>query len=411
METDFCIIGAGPAGLSLALLLVRSGARVVLVERTTSFDREYRGEILQPGGALLLDQMGVLDAARKRGHYECSRFRIVSAGRTLLEADYSRLDLPYDHFLSIPQPNVLEELLETCKRYDRFVYLDGRSPNGLLVDGERVVGIRMPADDGDGNGNGNGEQTIEAQCVVAADGRHSKTRRLADIAFTKIDAFDYDVVWFKLPVQERHGPEVTVFQGDGNPIIVYDAYPDSLQLGWTFPHRSYRSMAQHGIDHIKEQICRSVPRYADLIDRFIQAPGDLTVLDVFAGFADTWAHDGLVLIGDAAHTVGPIGGQGVNLAIQDAALLHPILMSSLTGGQFDRGTLGQFEQQRRPAVEMVTGMQARQAKMLFSGAKDKDVAGQTNPPVGSAAPPVSVDASRVAFGSQRVSARTDLFVD
>ncbi|WP_322747976.1 MULTISPECIES: FAD-dependent monooxygenase [unclassified Frankia] len=404
METDFCVIGAGPAGLSMALLLVRSGARVVLVERTTSFDREYRGEILQPGGALLLHQMGILDGARKRGHYECSRFRIVSAGRTLFEADFSRLDPPYNHVLSIPQPNLLEEMLDACKRYDRFVYLDGRSPTGLLLDGERVIGVRLP--------DGEGEQTIEARCVVAADGRHSKTRRLADIAFTKIDAFDYDVVWFKLPVQERHGPEVTVFQGDGNPIIVYDAYPDSLQLGWTLPRRSYRSLAQHGIDHIKEQMCRSVPRYADLIARSVRAPGDLTVLDVFAGFADTWARDGLVLIGDAAHTVGPIGGQGVNLAIQDAALLHPILMSSWASGQFDHRALGQFEQQRRPAVAAVMEMQAQQAKLLFSGADG--IAGRIRPVAMKAishTPIYRKRLSRVTFGTQRVLARTDLFVD
>nr|WP_235433642.1 FAD-dependent monooxygenase [Protofrankia coriariae] len=353
---------------------MRSGARVVLVERATSFDREYRGEILQPGGALILDQLGVLDGARKRGHYECSRFRIVSGGRPLFQAEYDQIEPPYNHFLSIPQPNVLEELFDACKQYDRFEYLDGRSPSGLLLDGERVVGVTLP--------DGDTEQRINARCVIAADGRHSKTRRLADITFTKIDAFDYDMVWFKLPAPQRHGPEVTVFQGDGNPIIVYDAYPDSLQLGWTLPRRSYRSLAQHGIEHIKEQIRQSVPRYADLITKYINVPGDLAVLDVFAGFADTWARDGLLLIGDAAHTHGPIGGQGINLAIQDAALAHPILVSALAAGSFDRDTLGQFEQQRRPVVETVTQMQARQAKLLFArpGGPPPDLAAEHGAP-------------------------------
>ncbi len=405
METDFCVIGAGPAGLSMALLLVRSGARVVLVERTTSFDREYRGEILQPGGALLLDQMGVLDGARQRGHYECSRFRIVSTGRTLFEADYRRLRPPYNFYLSIPQPSILQELLVACQQYDdRFTYLDGRSPSGLLLDGERVAGVRLP--------DGGGEQKIEAKCVVAADGRHSKTRRLANIAFKKIDAFDYDVVWFKVPTSERHGPEVTVLQGDGNPMIVYDAYPDSLQLGWTLPRRSYRSLAHLGIDHIKEQMYRSVPQYADPIATSIKALSDLTVLDVFAGFADTWVRDGLVLIGDAAHTHGPVGGQGINVAMQDAAVLHPILVSSLVTGQFDHSTLGQFEQQRRPVVQKVMGMQARQAKMLFSGVGG--VAGRVRPVAMKAVgytPIYRKILSRVAFSPGNVAVRTDLFID
>jgi monooxygenase len=387
----------------MALLLVRSGARVVLVERTTSFDREYRGEILQPGGVMLLDQMGVLDGAKKRGHYECSRFRIVSAGRTLLEADYRLLRPPYNFYLSIPQASMLRELLDACQQYDRFFYLDGRSPSGLLLDGERVVGVRLP-DDG-------GERKIEAKCVVAADGRHSKTRRLANISFTKIDAFDYDVVWFKLPAMERHGPEVTVLQGDGNPMIVYDAYPDDLQLGWTLPHRSYRSLAHLGIDHIKTQMSQSIPRYADLIATSIETFSDLVVLDVFAGFADAWARDGLVLIGDAAHTHGPVGGQGINLAIQDAAILHPILMSSLATERFDHRTLGQFERQRRPVIRKVMGMQARQAKLLFSGAGG--VAGRIRPVVMKVVghtPLYRKMLSRVAFSAKNVTIRTDLFI-
>ena len=189
-RTDCCIVGAGPAGLVLALLLLRSGVRVTVLERARSFDREYRGEILQPGGLALLDELDVLAGARARGAYEHRRFRLVEGGRTLLDIDYRRLPAPYNFLLSIPQRHVLEELLDRCRAFDGFSYLAGTRISELVHHAGRIAGVV-----GDGP---DGRRTVLARCVVGADGRYSKTRTLAGIPAGRLDVFAQDVLWFKL---------------------------------------------------------------------------------------------------------------------------------------------------------------------------------------------------------------------
>lgn len=357
-NVDVCIAGAGPAGLTLALLLLRSGLRVAVVERSRSFDRDYRGEILQPGAMSLLDRLGVLAGARSRGCHEHSRFRVIDQGRALLDIDYRRLPGPYNCLLSIPQRHVLEEMATHCARYDGFDYHSGAKVTGLLRDGDRIAGVQTSAAAAD---------TIRARCVVAADGRYSKVRRLAGIAVTRLDVFDYDVLWLRLPADGIPVDDVQVFRADGAPVLIYTSVPDSIQLGWTLPHKGYRALAERGVEHVKAEMIRALPaRFADPLRRQVTRLADLTLLDVFSGSADSWASDGLVLIGDSAHTHSPIGAQGINLAIQDAIALHPILVGALRAGDLSVSSLSRFEAARRPDIRRVFRLQRIQSKAMLS---------------------------------------------
>ena len=358
LTTDVCVVGGGPAGLTLALLMARSGVRVAVVERSRSFEREYRGEILQPGAMSLLDDLGVLGGARERGCHEHSRFRVVERDRTLMDIEYRRLPAPHNCLLSIPQRHVLEELLDQCHRHDGFSYHGGTKVNGLIGDGGRITGVTT--DDP-------GTAVINAQCVVAADGRYSKTRRLAGITSTRLDVFDYDVLWLKLPAHGEPVDDVQVFRADGPPVLLYSSVPDSIQLGWTLPHKGYAALAEQGIDHIKERLVRAIPeRFAGALDSEINRLADMSLLDVFSGSADSWAADGLVLIGDSAHTHSPIGAQGINLAIQDAVLLHPLLVESVRAKDASAAFLGRFEAARRPDITKVMRLQRMQSRMMLS---------------------------------------------
>ncbi|HEX5404361.1 MAG TPA: FAD-dependent oxidoreductase, partial [Pseudonocardiaceae bacterium] len=157
ISTDVCVVGGGPAGLTLALLLCRSGISVTVVERSRSQDREFRGEILQPGGMRALAELGVLDAAKEGGYYEHDTFALLDRGRVLLESDYRRFPAPYDCLLSVPQAQVLGVLANHCLGYDTCEYLGGYRASDLLVDDGVVRGVVC-----DGPG---GRRTIHARVV------------------------------------------------------------------------------------------------------------------------------------------------------------------------------------------------------------------------------------------------------
>jgi 6-methylpretetramide 4-monooxygenase len=402
ISTEFCIVGGGPGGLTLALLLLRSGAGVTVVERSGSLEREFRGEILQPGGMSLLDGLGVLGPARARGAVEHTGFRLVERGRTLLDIDYRRLPPPHNRLLSLPQPHLLAELLSQCAAAGNFRYLGGYRVSALLraADGAvRGVTASGPA----------GECQIGAFCVVGADGRYSKTRRLAGITMTRNESFAQDVLWFKVPDGGQPASVVQIFRAAGNPVIVYGSYPGHVQLGWTLPHRGYAAIAERGVGYVREQIGLAIPQYAEAISGHIASLRDLTLLDVFSAVADTWSRDGLVLLGDSAHAHGPIGAQGINLAIQDAVLLHPVLMAALTAGDASQVVLSAFERSRRPQVAQVLRLQATQGRTMLSGNRVAETVRPWAARVLARTPVYPKILNRIAYGSAPVRVAAELF--
>jgi 6-methylpretetramide 4-monooxygenase len=359
VASNFCVVGGGPAGMTLALLLLRSGASVALVERSRSLDRQFRGDILQPGGMRILGELGVLGDARERGSYEHDKFQHIERGRVLIENNYRRLPGPFNCLLSIPQLHILEALLGRCQEHDRFTYLGGSRVTQLITESGRVRGVLAEGRDGG--------HSVRAHCVIGADGRYSKVRQLADIASGRQDSFGQDIMWFKLPAYGSVPRAVRVFRGTGNPVIAYAAVPDSVQFGWTLRHGAYKDIAGKGIDYIKRQLIVAIPQYAEIIDKEIKSLADLTLLDVFSACASEWTRDGLVLIGDSAHTHSPIGGQGINLAIQDAVIVHPILMASLRENSASADLLGRFMTQRLRDIDRMRKLQMVQGKMLSTG--------------------------------------------
>ncbi|MEV0264794.1 FAD-dependent monooxygenase [Streptomyces sp. NPDC050617] len=400
-RADVCVVGAGPAGLTLALLMARSGARVTVLERSRSLDRAYRGEILQPGGQRLLDSLGVLAGARRRGCHEHGGFRLEERGKVLIDGDYRRLPGPYNCLLSLPQRHLLAELLERCRAYPGFEYVEGAKVTGLLEEGGAVRGVVCRA------AGDRPPLQVRAVCVVGADGRFSTVRRLAGIAHDRLDLFDQDVLWFRLaqPALEN----VRIFRAGGSPLLAYTSFPDSVQLGWTLPHGGYPAMASQGFAHVKEQLRRAAPHYADAIDAQVRGFGDLSLLDVFAGSVRRWARDGLLLIGDSAHTHSPIGAQGINLAIQDAVAAHPLLCEGIRRGAASEALLAPFAAQRGRDVKNMTRIQIMQSRMMLSRGRVSSLVRPRAAALVSRTPAYRSLLRRIAFGNESIEVRSDLF--
>ncbi|MFG2986908.1 FAD-dependent monooxygenase [Streptomyces sp. NPDC048258] len=405
-ETDVCVVGAGPAGLALTLMLLRSGVRTTLVERATSFRRDFHGEILQPGGQRVLDDLGVLAPARRRGSRALDGFQVVQGERLLLDIDYRRLAAPYDHLLALPQPFLLGELQGACRLLPGFTYLEGHRLASLVEKrpGAPVTGVVTRGPD-------HTPTEVRARVVVGADGRYSKTRALAGIAAGRSEAFAQDAVWFSLHAPGRQTGRVRVHRAGGGLVLVHESHPDRLRVGWTLPHGGWRDVVARGMADVRRELTRAIPQFADLVHEQLSSPAQLTLLDVFASHAGDWVRDGLVLLGDAAHTHGPIGGQGVSLALQDAAALHPVLVDALHAGQVSRERLVPYQRRRSPVAQAVHRMQRVQAGAMFGRgdgpladfARTRAAAALSRTPVGARI------ARRVAHGTDPLGVRTDLF--
>lgn len=251
---------------------------------------------------------------------------------------------------------------------------------------------------------------MRARVVVGADGRFSKTRALAGIGAGRVEAFGHDVLWFTVRAPGRQTGYVRIHRTAGNPVLVHDSHPDRLQIGWTLPHRSWPELAARGIDEVRRELTTALPQFADLIEASVSDLSDLSLLDVYAGKADAWTRDGLVLIGDSAHTHSPLGAQGINLALQDAAVLHPVLVAALRDGCVDQARFAPYLETRMPAVDVVMRMQQMQAKGMFgTGGPVADRLRSGVARLIRHSPLGRKITHRVAYGHPVVEVRTDLF--
>jgi 2-polyprenyl-6-methoxyphenol hydroxylase-like FAD-dependent oxidoreductase len=357
-ETDCCVVGGGPAGAVLSLLFVRKGIRVTLLEMHRDFDREFRGDTIHPSVMEILDQIGLADKLHQIPHTKVSGPTLQFANGTIKPFDLGRLKTKFPYILLVPQSKFLELITGEAAKHPGFKLVMHANANQLLEEGGVVRGVRYA--------DGDNVQDVRAQLVVGADGRFSQMRRLGGFEPVKTSA-PMDVLWFRLPKLPGE-PEISggAFGGIGRGLVfVLLERNDYWQAGLVFPKGQYQQLHAKGVGAVREQIREIDPRFA----KHAEALTDwhqLSLLSVESSRCPLWHKPGLLLIGDAAHVMSPVGGVGINYAIQDAVVAANVLTGPLKTGRVSNEHLAEVQRQREGPTKRIQSFQSFLQRRLIA---------------------------------------------
>ncbi|HEY3910740.1 MAG TPA: FAD-dependent oxidoreductase [Stellaceae bacterium] len=309
-----CIAGGGPAGMMLGLLLARAGVAVLVLEKHADFLRDFRGDTIHPSTLEIMHELGLLEEFLRRPHQE-TRTLGAQIGDDFLEiADFTHLPTHCRFIAFMPQWDFLDFIAEQAWRYPSFQLRTCAEVTGLVEDRGRVVGLRAKTPEGTLN--------VRADLVVGADGRHSTVRETAGLQIDDLGA-PMDVLWMRLP-RRPDDPGQTLGRVDAGRILVMLNREDYWQCAYVIAKGGFDEIRRRGLPAFRDEIARLAPylrdRTAELLDW-----SQVKLLSVAVDRMRVWHRPGLLCIGDAAHAMSPIGGVGINLAIQDAVAAANIL--------------------------------------------------------------------------------------
>lgn len=355
------IIGAGPAGALTAWLLARMGVQVTLIERHSDFSREFRGEGMTPGGVRAFREAGLSEAFEALPSEPIRTIQLFSRGQRFIQLDLGRI-LPAGSQLIrlMPQPKLLEMLASQASAYENFTLLRGTIVREIVVEEGRVTGLLI--------GDRSGERCLAADYVIAADGRYSVARKRLGLELEGSPQ-EFDVVWCRVPRAEPVRPgEAYGFLLNDYFGLAFPAEDDHVQIGRIIPKGSYRRFRGQAPEDWKDHLAGVLPPpLAAMFAKVRDQASEPFLLDVVCGMLPKWSVPGLVLMGDAAHPMSPVGAQGINIALRDAIILANRLGPPLLGGAdpaaLDRAA-AEFERERRPEVEKIQAEQTQAANRL-----------------------------------------------
>jgi 2-polyprenyl-6-methoxyphenol hydroxylase-like FAD-dependent oxidoreductase len=356
------IVGAGPAGAALAYLLARRGIEVTLLERHTDFAREFRGEGLMPSGVDAVAQMGLGAALDAIPQVRVAHLEIYRGGRRLARIALTPERLGTAGPRIVSQPAMLEMLVAEAAHHPSFRLMRGVTVRDLIHEGERVRGVRADSTDG--------ASELRAELVIATDGRASVLRRRAGLHEERAPQ-EFDIVWCKVPLPDFLADRTTgrAYLGRGHAALVFPSYDGRLQIGWIIDKGSFGDIRARGIPSWLEEMARHVsPDLAAHLRDHASETSHPFLLDVICDRLVRWTAPGLLLLGDAAHPMSPVGAQGINIALRDALVaanhLVPVLLRGAPAAEIDAAARA-VQAERMPEVEAIQLQQQAPPRILF----------------------------------------------
>jgi 2-polyprenyl-6-methoxyphenol hydroxylase-like FAD-dependent oxidoreductase len=346
IETRCCIVGGGPAGMMLGFLLARAGLDVVVLEKHADFLRDFRGDTIHPSTLELMHELGLLAEFIKLPHERAEELSGRYGDMPVTIADFRHLPTQCKYIALMPQWDFLNFLADRGRRYRGFRLLMSTEATGLIEEGGRTVGVRARAPDG--------EIDIKAALVVGCDGRHSTLREQAHFQVEVLGA-PMDVEWFRL---SRRPDDSAATGGLFLPgrIFVMLNRGDYWQCAYVIPKGADAEVRRKGLAVLRADIVSAVPMFANRVDE-IADWDQVKLLTVAVDRMPRWYRSGLLFIGDAAHAMSPIGGVGVNLAVQDAVAAANILAGALLSGEAGDDVLAKVQERREFPTRVTQRMQ------------------------------------------------------
>jgi 2-polyprenyl-6-methoxyphenol hydroxylase-like FAD-dependent oxidoreductase len=356
-ETGCCIVGGGPGGAVLGLLLARKGVDVTLLEAHHDFDREFRGDTLHPSVMEIMDQLGLADRLLGLRHTKVHSLTLQTPSGPFTPLDFSRLKTRFPYIAMMPQTSFLEFITGETKRYPNFRLLMGARVRELVEEEGVIRGVRYEGRDG--------RREVRALLTVGADGRGSRVRRLAGIESIETSP-PMDVLWFRLP-REEGDPEGAMGRlGRGHIAILLDRL-DHWQAGYVIPKGTYPELRASGIDSLRRSFAGLVPEFAARVEH-LEDWRQVSLLSVESSRCKRWYRPGLLLIGDAAHVMSPVGGVGINYAIQDAVVAANLLAGPLRAGRLRPEDLAAVQRRREWPTRIIQALQSLVQRRILAPA-------------------------------------------
>ena len=335
-RTECCIAGGGPAGLMLGYLLARAGVEVVVLEKHTDFLRDFRGDTIHPSTLTVLQDLGLLDAFLELPHQEVRELTGDVYGETVTIADFTHLPSPRPFMVLIPQWDFLDFIADRARALPNFSLRMGAKALGVIEEGARVVGVNVQT--------AQGGFAIRADLVVAADGRHTTLRGSAGLASEDLGA-PIDVLWFRVPRDPARDPSRTGGTIRPGAMLVTLNRDDYWQCAFVIPKGRQEALQAQGIEAFRARLCAIAPFLAAAAAT-LTSWDDVRLLSVQISRMPRWYRDRLLCIGDAAHAMSPVGGVGINLAIQDAVAASNLLAEALREKRLTTSDLAAVQRRR-----------------------------------------------------------------